>query len=105
MTVLSDSIPGYHGPKLGALNRMTSLRLRLSAFSKNMTVEFTLSSTFEFVLLYILTRMGEFLLFIEGAFSYSVSSIATELKHERQIDLSHRQSANRVNYFTYLVKC
>ena len=37
--------------------------------------------------------MGEFLPFIEGAFSYSVSSIVTELKHERQIDLSHRQSA------------
>ena len=42
--------------------------------------------------------MEKILLFIEGAFSYSVSSIATELKHERQIDLSHRQLANHVNY-------
>ena len=37
-TVLSDSIPGYHGPKSGARNRMTSLRLRLSTVSKNVTV-------------------------------------------------------------------
>ena len=42
--------------------------------------------------------MREFLLFFKAAFSCLVSTIATELKYEQHIDLSHRQSADRVNY-------
>ena len=57
-TVLSDSITGYHGPKSGAPNSMTSSKERDS-------LVLILCGHH----LYILTRMGKFLLFIKVAFS------------------------------------